>query len=83
MPFTFADNPQLYSLEVSSSNILMIDDFEDGDFFENRKKFKSQQQGAGGGRGGGVGGLKIFTCFQILSFLNRGLGIEEDWGLRC
>ena len=36
MPFTFADNPQLYSLEVSSSNILMIDDFEDGDFFENR-----------------------------------------------
>ena len=48
MPFTFADNPQLYSLEVSSSNILMIDDFEDGDFFENRKKFKSQQQGAGG-----------------------------------
>ena len=49
MPFTFADNPQLYSLEVSSSNILMIDDFEDGDFFENRKKFKSQQQGAGGG----------------------------------
>ena len=40
MPFTFADNPQLYSLEVSSSNILMIDDFEDG-------------EGRGGGGGGG------------------------------
>ena len=46
-------------------------------------KTEKNSNHSGGGRGGGVGGLKIFTCFQILSFLNRGLGIEEDWGLRC
>ena len=69
MPFTFADNPQLYSLEVSSSNILMIDDFEDGDFFENRKKFKSQQQGGGGGGGGGEWGvLKFSRVFRFFRF---------------
>ena len=52
-------------------------------FSKTEKNSNHSSKGRGGGGGGGVGGLKIFTCFQILSFLNRGLGIEEDWGLRC
>ena len=52
-------------------------------FSKTEKNSNHSSKGRGGVGGGGVGGRKIFTCFQILSFLNRGLGIEEDWGLRC
>ena len=84
MPFTSTDDPQLYALEMSLSNILLIGLFRSNKgmviFSKTEKKFISQQTCKGpyvydihmeGGwlHGGRV--LKFLTCLQILLFLNK------------
>ena len=60
MPFTSTDDPQLYGLEVSLSNTLMIGLFRSNNRIAIFSNFFIHDFH-----------LKFFTCLQIVLFLNK------------